>query len=121
VKALHTNRHAERSRSISIASLLGYQGFYRSIMRHNDLPERWKAKLQDYLIQKGSRYKTLGASDFPIDTVIQIHFEDDSKAEFKYAFVLEAPDFAEIGLFTEHCGYHIFQAGSLEISIKNIE
>ena len=90
-------------------------------MRYNDLPERWKAKLQDYLIQKGSRYKTLGASDFPSDTVIQIHFEDDSKAEFKYAFVIESFEFEEVGLFTEHCGYHIFQAGGLKISIKNIE
>jgi hypothetical protein len=90
-------------------------------MRHNDLPERWKAKLQDYLIQKGSRYKTLGASDFPSDTIIQIHFEDDSKAEFKYAFTLEDPDFEEIGLFTEHCGYHISQAGGLEISSRNTE
>ena len=90
-------------------------------MRHNDLPERWKAKLQDYLIQKGSSCKTLGASDFPSDTVIQLHFEDDSKAEFKYAFILEAPDFKEIGLFTEHCGYHIFQAEGLEISSRNIE
>jgi hypothetical protein len=89
-------------------------------MRHNDLPERWKAKLQDYLIQKGSKYKTLGTSDFPNATVI-LQFEDDSRAEFKYAFILEAPEFEEISLFTEHCGYHIFQAGGLEISIKNIE
>jgi len=93
----------------------------RSIMRYNDLPERWKAKLQDYLIQKGSRYKTLGASDFSSDTVIRIQFEDDSRAEFNYAFIIESPDFEEVGLFTEHCGYHIFQAGGLEISIQTIE
>lgn len=90
-------------------------------MRHNDLPERWKIKLQEYLAQKSSKYKTLGASDFPTDTLIQIHFEDGSKAEFRYTLIIEAPDFQEIGLFTEHCGYHIFQADGLKVSIENIE
>jgi hypothetical protein len=90
-------------------------------MRHNDLPERWKAKLQDYLIQKGSKYKTLGASNFPNDIVIRIQFEDNSRAEFNYAFIIESPELEEVGLFTEHCGYHIFQAGGLEIAIQTIE
>ncbi len=79
-------------------------------MRPNDLPERWKAKLQDHLIAIGSKYKTLGASDFPNDNVVRISFEDKSKAEFRYAFIINAPELQEIAVFTEHCGYHIFQS-----------
>jgi hypothetical protein len=40
-----------------------------------------------------------------VDTIT---FEDDSKVEFKYAFVIQAPEMREVGVFTEHCGYHIF-------------
>jgi hypothetical protein len=78
-------------------------------MRQLDLPERWKVKLRDYLIAKGSNDGTLSASDFPVDNVVRIEFEDDSKVEFRYAFVVEAPEFKEIAVFTEHCGYHLFQ------------
>ncbi|MGY2131686.1 hypothetical protein ACW9KT_05635 [Hymenobacter sp. HD11105] len=78
-------------------------------MRHEDLPERWKLKLHEYLVAKGStELNKLGASDFPLDGVIQIQFEDDSKVEFKYAFTIEAPGFREVAVFTEHCGYHLF-------------
>ncbi|MDU0372845.1 hypothetical protein ACFPAF_20765 [Hymenobacter endophyticus] len=78
-------------------------------MRQSDLPERWKIKLRDYLTEKGSERATLSASDFPLDSVVRIVFEDDSKVEFKYAFVIEAPEFKEVGVFTEHCGHHLFQ------------
>ncbi|TGE29701.1 hypothetical protein [Hymenobacter metallicola] len=77
-------------------------------MRQTDLPERWKAKLRNYLIAKGSEYETLGCHDFPNGSLLRITFEDESKVEFKYAFVIEAPEFKEIAVFTEHCGYHLF-------------
>ena len=78
-------------------------------MRPDDLPERWKLKLQGYLIAKGStKPEKLSASDFPSETTVSIRFEDDSHVEFRYAFVIEAPDFREVAVFTEHCGYHIF-------------
>ena len=78
-------------------------------MRHIDLPERWKNKVQDYLTAKGeTKYKTLSTSDFTAYSTVKIRFEDDSKVEFKYAFVIKAPEFNEVGVFTEHCGYHLF-------------
>ncbi len=90
-------------------------------MRHNDLPERWKGKLQDYLIAIGSKYKTLRASDFPSDNMVRISFEDESKVEFKYAFTINAPEIQEIGVFTEHCGYHIFHSyDELNIIVEDI-
>ncbi|MBG8554185.1 hypothetical protein [Hymenobacter guriensis] len=79
-------------------------------MRQADLPERWKIRLQDYLLAKGSDHRSLGASDFPNGNVVRITFEDDSKVEFRYAFVIEAPEFKEIAVFTEHCGYHLFNS-----------
>jgi hypothetical protein len=78
-------------------------------MRPTDLPERWQAKLKTYLISKGSEYQTLGASDFPTDGIVRITFEDDSKVEFRYAFVIKASELQEVAVFTEHCGYHLFQ------------
>ena len=78
-------------------------------MRHSDLPERWKTRLRDYLTAKGSNHETLSASDIPVESVVRIEFEDDSKVEFKYAFAIEAAEFKEVAVFTEHCGYHLFQ------------
>ncbi|WP_460677339.1 hypothetical protein [Hymenobacter coalescens] len=81
-----------------------------SLMRHADLPERWKTKIREYLIAKGeTKYHTLGASDFPSDSVVRIRFEDDSAVDFKHAFILKAPEWHELAVFTEHCGYHLFQ------------
>ncbi|HEX8328132.1 MAG TPA: hypothetical protein VF629_11370 [Hymenobacter sp.] len=78
-------------------------------MRNTDLPERWKLKLQKYLIAKGStRPENLSASDFPSETTVCIRFEDGSHVEFKYAFIIAAPEFREVAVFTEHCGYHLF-------------
>ena len=78
-------------------------------MRHIDLPERWKAKVQDYLTAEGeTKYKTLSASDFSAYSTVKITFEDYSKVEFKYAFIIKAPEFNKVGIFTEHCGYHLF-------------
>lgn len=78
-------------------------------MPYEDLPKRWQQKLQDFLTKKISLATTkLGASDFASDTTIRIEFEDDSKIEFRYSFIIEAPDFKELAVFTEHCGYHIF-------------
>ncbi|MDO7877421.1 hypothetical protein Q5H93_21955 [Hymenobacter sp. ASUV-10] len=78
-------------------------------MRHEDLPERWKLKLQEYLIAKGNtKYSKLGASNFVSDGIVRIRFEDDSYVEFNYAFAIEAPEFRQVAVFTEHCGYHLF-------------
>ena len=77
-------------------------------MRYDDLPERWKAKLQQHVAAtRGGEFRGLSASDFSISAVA-ITFEDSSRVEFRYAFVIEAPELREVGVFTEHCGHHIF-------------
>nr|GFC59152.1 hypothetical protein [Tanacetum cinerariifolium] len=64
-------------------------------MRYNDLPERWKAKLQQHVATTGGgEFRGLSASDFSGNTVA-ITFEDGSQVEFRYAFVIEAPEFRE--------------------------
>ncbi|MGI4885647.1 MAG: hypothetical protein ACRYFR_11870 [Janthinobacterium lividum] len=79
------------------------------MIRSGDLPERWKLKLQEYLIAKGStRPEKLSASEFPSETTVSIQFEDGSHVKFRHAFVIEAPEFREVAVFTEHCGYHLF-------------
>jgi len=91
-------------------------------MRSKDLPERWKLKLQEYLSAKGST-GSIGpsASDFPLETTVSIRFEDGSHIEFKYAFIIEAPDFREVAVFTEHCGYHLFPLyEGLDLKIANL-
>ena len=89
-------------------------------MRNTDLPERWKLKFQEYLIAKGStRSDRLSASEFPSETTISIRFEDSSHVEFRHAFVIEALEFREVVVFTEHCGYHLFSlCDSLELTIN---
>ncbi len=88
-------------------------------MKHQDLPDRWKQKIIDYLQSKGKgAYTRLGTSDFS-SKAVKLQFEDGSFAEFKYAFFIEAPEFNELAVFTEHCGYHIFNAGALGVEIIN--
>lgn len=78
-------------------------------MRHTDLPERWKHKVREYLIAKGNtKSEKLSATDFSSAASVIIRFEDGSHVEFKYAFVIKAPEFREVAVFTEHCGYHLF-------------
>ena len=90
------------------------------IMKHQDLPERWKKKLTEYLRSKGREEKTtLDVYDFDQSRTIKIKFEDESYAEFRYALLIEAPELNEAGLFTEHCGYHIFNSIGIEVEIAN--
>lgn len=78
-------------------------------MKQDDLPPRWKAKLAEWIEKHGdARRGRLGAGNFPTSNTLQITFEDQSKVCFRYALTIEAPDLNEIGVFTEHCGYHIF-------------
>ncbi|UOQ74172.1 hypothetical protein [Hymenobacter cellulosilyticus] len=90
-------------------------------MRHEDLPERWKTKLQEYLKARGSTESDrLGASDFPLNRIVRIQFEDGSHVEFRHAFVIEAPELREVAVFTEHCGYHLFPLyEELDLSVSN--
>lgn len=79
-------------------------------MNRKDLPERW-AKLLDLSVNE-SKYKSLIVTDFQYD--VKIIFEDGSKVNFKSVLIWENKE--EYIIFTEHCGYHIFD----KLAIKKI-
>ncbi len=89
-------------------------------MKHDDLPERWKNKIIEYLINNGEdQRETLSAHDFFPNQILEIKFEDESYAEFRYPLLINAPEFNEVGIFTEHCGYHIFTMDGTYINKKS--
>lgn len=78
-------------------------------MKHDDLPQRWRAKVIEWIrTYADDSRERLSAEDFPCSHSISITFDDGSTASFLYAILIEAPDLNEVGVFTEHCGYHIF-------------
>ncbi len=88
-------------------------------MKYEDLPQRWKDKLKNWLILQGQHQREkLSANDFDAETVAKIEFEDGSYAQFNYPLVIEAPDLNEVGVFTEHCGYHIFSLGGATVVVE---
>jgi len=93
-------------------------------MTNTDLPQRWKEKLERFTDDKyGPDFKhrgSLNAYDFSPRMVVNILFPDGSRACFHYAFFIKAPELNEIGVFTEHCGYHIFPLVDLEIEEAEI-
>lgn len=89
-------------------------------MKYQDLPNRWKNKVAEYLKSIGEDRSKFGASDFP-SSKVTINFEDDSYAEFKYSLVIKAPELREVGIFTEHCGYHIFNLYGTSINIVDVQ
>ncbi len=90
-------------------------------MKHKDLPERWKKKILEYLEKNGeTERKELNAYDFFPNQILEIKFEDDSFAEFRYPLLINAPEFNEVGVFTEHCGYHIFNLGGTYINKRSL-
>lgn len=89
-------------------------------MKHNDLPERWKKKIVEYLRKNGQpEREKLSANDFFPNQILEIKFEDGSYAEFRYPLLINAPEFNEVGIFTEHCGYHIFNLGGTYINKRS--
>jgi hypothetical protein len=51
--------------------------------------------------------------------VLHIDLPDGSSAHFRFAVVIEAPDLGEVGIFTEHCGYHIFPLHESRIHVQD--
>lgn len=85
-------------------------------MNRDDLPQRWKTRIRDWIqAHSEDAREHLCAYDFPSSHSVQITFEDESRASFNYAIVVEAPDLRELGIFTEHCGYHIFPLGGTHV------
>lgn len=86
-------------------------------MNRYQLPENWKNTLKEYALAiSNGKYDSLGATAFPHQK-IRIDFEDDSFAVFRYAFYLKDEKEDEIAVFTEHCGYHIFNASGTSVNI----
>lgn len=90
-------------------------------MKHQDLPQRWKDKIELYLINQGSKWKQLSAYDFSSDSNLKITFDDGSFAFFKDSFYWLDEKNREIAVFTEHCGYHIFNLPELLIETLDWE
>lgn len=90
-------------------------------MKHRDLPQRWKDRVEDCLQKQGSKYKELSAYDFSLNRDIRITFDDGSNAFFKYSFYWIDTEAKEFAVFTEHCGYHIFNLGEILIETVNAE
>lgn len=84
-------------------------------MKHKDLPQRWKDKIEEYLLKQGSKYKQLSAYDFSADSNLKITFDDGSYAFFKDSFYWVDEKEKEFAVFTEHYGYHIFNLGEILI------
>ncbi|MFZ2280664.1 MAG: hypothetical protein WAW39_22890 [Prosthecobacter sp.] len=80
-----------------------------------DLPARWQVGLLEHLRSKGR--DQLSAGDFPCNTTLVVRFEDDSEVRFQHAFAIRDKDLGEIGVFTEHCGYHVFPGGGTVIEV----
>jgi hypothetical protein len=57
----------------------------------------------------------LNAGDFSIRNTVEIKFDDGSRAIFLYAFFVRSHEMNRVAVFTEHCGYHEFHSGVLEI------
>jgi hypothetical protein len=57
----------------------------------------------------------LNAGDFSVRNAVEIKFDDGSHATFRYAFFVQNDQTRRVVVFTEHCGYHEFHSGGLEI------
>jgi hypothetical protein len=88
-------------------------------MRNEDLPARWRRRLERYTDETyGPDYKyrgTLSAHDFRANSSVRVAFPDGSSALFRHSFFIRAPEWHEVAVFTEHCGYHILPLEDLDI------
>jgi hypothetical protein len=88
-------------------------------MNNSDLPLRWKERVERLVQERtGGTRSGFGASDFPVGKVVHLTFPDGSSADFRFGVVVEAPEINEVGVFTEHCGYHIFPFVDTVICVK---
>lgn len=88
-------------------------------MEDGDLPTRWKERIERWVqTRTGGKRSRLEAADFPNANVAHIEFPDGSAAKFRFAVVIEAPEISEVGVFTEHCGYHIFPFVDTRVRIQ---
>jgi len=86
------------------------------LSRH-EIPARWMDAVRAHIrAGSGEERDHLLVFDFPL-TSIRLGFPDGSYAFFRYAFHLRDDGAREVAVFTEHCGYHFFPAGGLEVEV----
>lgn len=88
-------------------------------MKEAELPFRWRILIERRVAERsGGRFKTLGAADFPSGQVVEIRFPDGSEATFRNAFFVVDEQHEELGVFTEHCGHHVFPLTDLQYGVQ---
>jgi hypothetical protein len=70
---------------------------------YDRLPKHW----QKYIKEKGWFYLD------QFDRSVSISYDDGSHMFFNCAFAVHDEARDELAVFTEHCGYHVFQASHL--------
>jgi hypothetical protein len=86
------------------------------VSRH-EIPKRWMAAVREHIrTTSGEDRDHLLVFDFTGQSV-RLGFPDGSYAFFRYAFHLRDDALREVAVFTEHCGYHFFPAGLLEVEV----
>lgn len=84
----------------------------------HEIPPRWTERVRQHILQtSGEDRGHLLAHDFGVGRSVRLAFPDGSFAWFRYAFHLRDPALREVAVFTEHCGYHFFPAGELEVEV----
>jgi hypothetical protein len=74
-----------------------------------NLPNHWLEWIRSFsLKQSDGKYQELSAGYFR--GKVGLRFQDGSHAFFENAFFVKDEERQEIALFTEHCGYHVFNA-----------
>lgn len=87
-------------------------------MSHHEIPDRWRPAVRAHVLAtSGEERDRLLAFDFPPGQCVRLGFPDGSHAFFRYAFCLRDDERREVAVFTEHCGYHFFPAGELEVDV----
>ena len=84
----------------------------------HEIPPRWTERVRQHILQtSGEDRGHLLAYDFDVSRSVRLAFPDGSFAWFRYAFHLHDAGLREVAVFTEHCGYHFFPAGELEVEV----
>ena len=84
--------------------------------RYAAIVQDWAEELASVLGRSPSeiREKGLHAGDFP-HQLLEIEFDDESTARFRWAFYVESRSKKAVGVFTEHCGYFVLPIAGVKI------
>ena len=86
------------------------------------IPDRWKPLVKAHIERtRGEERETLSAYDFTADSTIQIRFEDNSTATYRYAFCLFSKELGEVAIFTEHCGHYFYSTAHNAVTVEQLK